>query len=307
MSLSPPSSPVLVPSSGPGAATTPINLQSEFCLDGSTCAAVKHERFYYEDGTVNFLVEGFLYQLHRYLFRGSSILASDEKVVKLVGVRSSEFDAFLSVMYPTRYDRNDPSTVEEWTAVLRLASEWQFSSIRELAIQQLTPIASAVDNIVLGHEYGLDDWLIRGYVDLCLKPSPPLAIEEAQRLSTQDIIMVFNMRESTVKSTTLFTKEEITARLQEQLRPPPPPRRPTPPPRDPSPVRNSSSSLPQRMPLVGFLFSKDEAVIKEGGYRSTWQIQCRMPLGGNAGGCRSRADEAPSALSGFWNIRLAAS
>ncbi|KAI0060588.1 hypothetical protein BV25DRAFT_1807048, partial [Artomyces pyxidatus] len=146
----------------------------------------KHERFYFEDRSVSFVVDdGILYRLHRSFFEGSKLLAGTSAnstlPIELKGVKSTEFDAFLSIIYPSNYKTCELSTVEEWKAVLRLASEWGFESIRELAIDRLEPIASAVDKIIVARSYDLTEWLVPAYAELCHRPSP-LSLEEHLRL-----------------------------------------------------------------------------------------------------------------------------
>jgi hypothetical protein len=72
-------------------------------------------------------------------------------------------------------------TTEEWTSVLRLATKWNFLSLRNLAVERLFDITSPIDRVVLGHTFDVPEWLPLAYTDLC-KRGEPLTIEEGKRL-----------------------------------------------------------------------------------------------------------------------------
>ena len=75
----------------------------------------------------------------------------------------------------------ETKTVEEWTSILRLATKWNFLSLRELAIERLFEITSPIDKIILSHTFHLPKWLPLAYARLC-KRNAPLTIEEGRRL-----------------------------------------------------------------------------------------------------------------------------
>ncbi|KAI0058440.1 hypothetical protein BV25DRAFT_1236557 [Artomyces pyxidatus] len=187
---------------------------------GKLVSARKHEKFYFEDGNVMFSSEdSVLYHLHRCFFRESGLLIDDsESPVDLRDVQSHEFDAFLAIIYPSDYLTYELTSVDEWTSVLRLATLWGFESIRILAVSRLTPVASAIDKVILAHTYEfLSDWAVPGYVELCARPEQ-LSLDEARRLGIEDALFVCNMRETMRNSALLCTESEITARITQQLR-----------------------------------------------------------------------------------------
>jgi hypothetical protein len=108
------------------------------------------------------------------------------------------------------------STLAEWTSVLHLASTWGFESIRALAIRELRPLASAVDRIVLGRRYGIDDWLPDALTALCQRAAP-LSAEEAEHMSKEDILRIFQAREQARSSSTpvdeKLAKEAVSQRF----------------------------------------------------------------------------------------------
>ncbi|KAF8271192.1 hypothetical protein EI94DRAFT_1721091 [Lactarius quietus] len=73
----------------------------------------RHGKYFFEDGNITFLVNGFLYCVHRYLFSRDSEYFSTRlaqlgvrahealsTIVLLPDVECEDFEAFLSVLYP---------------------------------------------------------------------------------------------------------------------------------------------------------------------------------------------------------------
>lgn len=86
------------------------------------------------------------------------------------------------------------TTVDEWTAILRLAVRWGFGTIRALSIQHLAPIATDIDKIVLGRQYGIDQWLHEAFIAVCAREQS-LTKEEGRRLTVDDIIEINAVRQ----------------------------------------------------------------------------------------------------------------
>ncbi|TFY50891.1 hypothetical protein EVG20_g11271 [Dentipellis fragilis] len=165
----------------------------------------KHARFYFEDGNVTFLVQGVTYHVprcffcrhssyFRTLFKNSPESEDPTKPIPLDNVACSEFDVLLSILYPTDFDKCELKTVESWTAVLRLSTEWSFPSIHRLAINRLQPIALAIDQVALGRTYGIEPWMGPGYATLCNREKP-LTREEGLRLGFDDTMLIMTVRE----------------------------------------------------------------------------------------------------------------
>ncbi|EKM59128.1 uncharacterized protein PHACADRAFT_63712, partial [Phanerochaete carnosa HHB-10118-sp] len=150
--------------------------------------------------------EGISFRLHRYLFsRDSSYFAnifthhSSPESLNLVDKKSSDFDAFLSVLYSTCYRSPDITSVDEWSAVLRLATEWSFDSIRNLAMERLEPLASPIEKIVLSHTHSIPNWLPAAYVSLCQR-SHPLTAAEIRAIQAEDIELIMSVRETMLRA-----------------------------------------------------------------------------------------------------------
>ncbi|KAJ7672068.1 hypothetical protein B0H17DRAFT_947775 [Mycena rosella] len=172
----------------------------------------EHPRFFFPDGTVIFLVEKTLYRVHRYFFeRDSAIFASMftlpsaagerpegevvENPIVLEGVNKLDFDRFLSILYPISFTTRDIGSAEEWTSVLSLATRWEFTSLRELAMRHLFAMASAVERIALGQRYDIPSWLVPAYTEVCERKDP-LTLAEGRLLGIADVICIGQVRHS---------------------------------------------------------------------------------------------------------------
>jgi hypothetical protein len=71
--------------------------------------------------------------------------------------------------------------VEDWTSILRLATKFKFSSLRELAVERLFDITSPLDKVILAHTFELPEWLPLAYAQIC-DGNQPLTVEEGRRL-----------------------------------------------------------------------------------------------------------------------------
>ncbi|KAH9976100.1 hypothetical protein BGW80DRAFT_1157200, partial [Lactifluus volemus] len=165
-----------------------------------------HKHFFFDDGNITFLVGGFLYRVHRYFFcRDSSEFKerlsrlsnqkgpSPHPVISLNDVKSADFDAFLSVLYPPNFNMSQKHSFKEWSSILDLSTRWGFTSIRELAIRCLEP-PSAHHRLLLARKYGVDQWVLPALSELCERPQP-LNVDEARFMDFEDIVLVGSVRE----------------------------------------------------------------------------------------------------------------
>ncbi|KAJ7721484.1 hypothetical protein B0H16DRAFT_1335241, partial [Mycena metata] len=155
-------------------------------------------------------VENTLYRVHRYFFeRDSAVFASMftlpsaaglrpegevvENPIVLEGVNAVDFDRFLSILYPSNFTARDIASPEEWTSVLSLATRWDFTSLRDLAMQHLFATTSAVERIALGRRYDILEWLVPAYTEVCERKDP-LTIAEGRLLGVDDAICIGQVR-----------------------------------------------------------------------------------------------------------------
>ncbi|THH21545.1 hypothetical protein EW146_g59 [Bondarzewia mesenterica] len=186
----------------------------------------KHERFFFLDGNVTFVVKDTLYRVHQYFFSRDSSHFVDlfsrhdnegkSITITLENVEMRGFDAFLSILYPTNFKTSDISTAEDWTSVLELSHRWGFKSIRELAIERLGPISSPVDKVVHGRTFGVDHWLTPGYTAL-VERTEPLSQQEGRRLGVDDVILISTLREDARAKALILANTDIVRQVEKRL------------------------------------------------------------------------------------------
>ncbi|KZP33830.1 hypothetical protein FIBSPDRAFT_924260 [Athelia psychrophila] len=145
-----------------------------------------HERFFLPAQNIFFSISKTLYSVprapfewHSSAFTGKGLTRGDPLI--LDDVKAAHFDHFLSILYPYAYGAYTANTIEDWTAILHFADEWNFQSIRELAITQLFPIATDAEKIILGRQYAINEWLGDAYLAVCMRDQS-LTKEEGRRM-----------------------------------------------------------------------------------------------------------------------------
>ncbi|KAG8994017.1 hypothetical protein FRB94_010193 [Tulasnella sp. JGI-2019a] len=180
----------------------------------TTVEPTRHEEYYIDDGNVIFQVETTLFKIHRFFFiRHSEIFQSmftlppgegntaegqcDEVPIYLPGTTAQEFEHFLWIFYSPDFGEYS-APADKWCSILKLATQWEFASIRSLAIRKLNELPDEAiqpaDRIVIAHRFQLDGWLLKPYVNLICRPSP-LTIEEGRKLGLEDVILLSRARE----------------------------------------------------------------------------------------------------------------
>ncbi|THG98442.1 hypothetical protein EW026_g3747 [Hermanssonia centrifuga] len=171
----------------------------------------RHPKYYLNGGDVHFLVEGYLFRVHRYFFERESAVfreklgatpasgqakgSSDAHPFPLDNVRELDFSRFLWVFYNPKYSIYD-ANVEEWTSILRLAYDWRFAEVKRLACRYLEKFEmDPVDKIELYQMYEVDKrLLIPSYISL-VNRLEPLNIHEGRRLSLETALLLATARE----------------------------------------------------------------------------------------------------------------
>lgn len=101
------------------------------------------------------------------------------------------------------------SSLEDWSAVLRLATMWSCKDIRTLAIEQLSQLAPPIDKLVLSRAHDVIEWRVPSYVALCLRPQT-LTESEAERLAVRDIVRITAAREAIRDGRVAATQDALT-------------------------------------------------------------------------------------------------
>ncbi|KAH9998844.1 hypothetical protein BJV74DRAFT_767551 [Russula compacta] len=237
---------------------------------------MRHNRFFFDDGNVTFLVEDILYRVHQYFFcrdsnefkdRISQLSTQQEHgssslpVISLHGVKPVDFDAFLSILYPLNFKTLEEHSSEEWSSILDLSTRWDFTSIRDLAIRylKLMPLTSN-QRLILGRKYAVEQWILPALQELCERPLP-LTLDEARLMDFEDVVLIGSVRE-TIRSHLLTVENAGIRDCIESWRSGKPWQRPAKAPpaaNGPEPVFTLKDPIPQPNPFWGFAPRRESA------------------------------------------------
>lgn len=101
------------------------------------------------------------------------------------------------------------TTVEEWTAVLRLASLWNCQGIRSQAIDALNLSVSSYQRLVLARAHDVQDWIEPAFEALSERANP-LSVDEARALSIEDVILIATARENALGPAQVAAERRVT-------------------------------------------------------------------------------------------------
>ncbi|KAH9174998.1 hypothetical protein EDB89DRAFT_429834 [Lactarius sanguifluus] len=193
------SRPANFPGVGTGESETPDNSRRQ-----NDDSFLQYGKYFFKDGNVTFLVDGFLYCVHRYLFSHGSVYFSTRfaqlgvrdhealsTIVSLGNVEREDFEAFLSVLYPDFEERD--LSYEQWRSVLYLSTRWGFASRRKLALESIKP-PTPYDRLLLARQYAVDHWVSPALIALCERTAP-LSLDEARGMNIEDLVLIATMRE----------------------------------------------------------------------------------------------------------------
>lgn len=167
-------------------------------------ASFQHERFYFSDGNLKLQVVDTVYLVHSYLFTMHAhtfppVVTAMPNVGHykphiLENVERIDFDRLLACLYPRELMVEEARSPDEWTSILKLASKWGFESLYKRAVKEIDSLASPIDKVVLGREYGISELLFPGYLALC-QSRVPLSEEEGEQLGLKDVIKIYRVRQ----------------------------------------------------------------------------------------------------------------
>ncbi|KAI0330431.1 hypothetical protein GY45DRAFT_1218890, partial [Cubamyces sp. BRFM 1775] len=172
----------------------------------------RHPKYYLNGGDVHFLVENYIYRVHRYFFERESAWfreklaapappgqapkgSSDSNPFPLDDVAADDFSKFLWVFYNPKYSIYD-ATLEDWVAILKLAFDWRFGEVKKLCTREIEKFEIApVPKIELYQMYELDrKLLIPSYMALCVR-AEPLSLKEGRQLGLETSLLLATARE----------------------------------------------------------------------------------------------------------------
>ncbi|KAM5535775.1 hypothetical protein V8D89_010589 [Ganoderma adspersum] len=119
--------------------------------------------------------------------------SSEEYPLFLESIKADELREFLRVLFATRNNTTIRSITSSWLPVLKLASLWQFSSLREKALKYLKS-ADCMTRLHIARQYGVDDWFLPAVRDL-ISREEPLTGDEIGQLGLDFAAKVIALRE----------------------------------------------------------------------------------------------------------------
>ncbi|KIM53064.1 hypothetical protein SCLCIDRAFT_1223238 [Scleroderma citrinum Foug A] len=121
----------------------------------------------------------------------------DNKPVVLESIEKSDFEQLLKVLLHRKYGTRSglPLNDEQWMAVLKLSTMWEFDGLRKAAIDTLGySKINAVDKLVAANRYNIDEWLLPALLSLAQRPES-FSIEEGHRIGLETALKLASVRE----------------------------------------------------------------------------------------------------------------
>ncbi|QRV99783.1 The BTB (BR-C, ttk and bab)/POZ (Pox virus and Zinc finger) domain [Ceratobasidium sp. AG-Ba] len=177
--------------------------------DATSAAKPRHSKFYFDNTLVVLEVEGMLFNVHKYQLMKSETFsdmfkaakqdpeegASPDKPIVLEGVKASDFECLLTVLYATRFSNYQPAPEAALIIpAFRLANKWNFEDLRSFLLPLAEKELSDIDKIIFAREFGIKDWLAPAHVRLCQREEP-LSSEEANKLGAQSLLLILRIRD----------------------------------------------------------------------------------------------------------------
>ncbi|OBZ69485.1 hypothetical protein A0H81_10107 [Grifola frondosa] len=172
----------------------------------------RHSQYYLAGGDIYFLVENFVFRVHKYFFERESGWfrekfslpaspgqaprgSSEANPFPLDDLAADDFARFLWVFYNPMYSIYD-AKVEDWEVILKLAYDWRFPEVKRLASRQLEKLEiPPVEKIALYQTYELDKkLLIPSFAALCSR-TEPLTFAEGTHLGLETALLIARARE----------------------------------------------------------------------------------------------------------------
>ncbi len=101
---------------------------------------------------------------------------------------------------------------EEWKSVLDLSTCWDFTSVRNLALNNIQP-PTPHDRLLLARTYSVDHWVIPALSALCEREAP-LSLDEARQMDIEDVVLVATVREDIRSHNLQVDAAEIPRRVE---------------------------------------------------------------------------------------------
>ncbi|KAG7449886.1 uncharacterized protein BT62DRAFT_917462 [Guyanagaster necrorhizus] len=166
-------------------------------------AAVSHPRYYFQDGNVTLEIDRTRYKIHRHFLVTNSPVFAKELPPYIIyttltgNVDKQAFELVLSLFYPKDcFSGHDIKSEPDWRKVLVFACQYKMTVIRDMALTKV-PTLDPVEKVELATKYGLKDWLVSAYVDLCMKDLGDRngwSAEEGKKIGLEGVLALADVR-----------------------------------------------------------------------------------------------------------------
>ncbi|KAK0459263.1 uncharacterized protein EV420DRAFT_1539194 [Desarmillaria tabescens] len=170
--------------------------------------AVSRPRYYFQDGNVTLEIDRTQYKIHRhFLVTNSPVFAKElppHITYKLLtSVDKEAFELVLSLFYPKDcFSGHDIQSESDWRKVLVFACRYNMKVIRNMALTKV-PTLDPIEKAHLATKYGLKDWLVPAYVDLCMKDLTSRSgwsVEEGMKIGLEGLLALADVKRDILKN-----------------------------------------------------------------------------------------------------------
>lgn len=173
----------------------------------------KHDQFYFEDGSVTFLIEKTLYRLHKsLLITDSSVFAeilalpsgtgddpkgtSNQNPIRL-NQNKSDFDCFLSFYYARGAFKTGLASSSDLITYIRVADKFGFVSQKMAGLIALEDKGTSAAKLRMGRKYPeAKCWIAPSITNLvveCIRNDKPLTRAQALLLDPSDVLRIWHI------------------------------------------------------------------------------------------------------------------
>ncbi|KAK0195979.1 hypothetical protein F5146DRAFT_1027963 [Armillaria mellea] len=190
--------------------------------------AVRHPRFYFQDGNVTLKIERIQYKIHRHFLMINSSVFADELSPSVTSkylppdVDKQAFELVLSLFYPKDcFSGHDIQSESDWHRVLIFACRYKMTLIRDMALTKV-PSLDPIVKAELAAKYGMKDWLVPAYTDLCitaLTTRKGWSTDEGKKIGLEGILALVELKQDiTDRLGEHLDKEKVAKTVEEKLK-----------------------------------------------------------------------------------------
>ncbi|SJK98130.1 uncharacterized protein ARMOST_01390 [Armillaria ostoyae] len=174
------------------------------------------------------LIERIQYKIHRHFLVMSSSVFADELPPSVTSkylpsdVDKQAFELVLSLFYPKDcFSGHDIQSESDWHKVLIFACRYKMTIIRDMAVTKL-PSLDPIIKAELAAKYGLKDWLVPAYTDLCIKnitARKGWSADEGKKIGLEGILALVELKQDIMdRLGEHLDREKVVKTVEEKLK-----------------------------------------------------------------------------------------